>query len=69
MEPSSIRAFIWGYRQGREGLPPAPPLPMTEQELADLESANPPASAHEWMWHGLGWTYGREIAQFEMEKP
>lgn len=64
----ALKAFVLGYRQGREGLPPDAPVSMTEQELADLESANPPPSAHEWMWHMMGWTCGQAEAEFEMAR-
>jgi hypothetical protein len=63
-----VKAFLFGYRQGREGLPPAASVEMTQKELADLESASPPPSAHEWMWHMIGWSVGQAEAQFEMAR-
>jgi hypothetical protein len=65
----TVKAFLIGFRQGREGMPLTPPVTMTEQELADLESAKPPPSAHLWMWHMIGWNCGQGIAQFEMARP
>ena len=67
MDPT-VRAFLLGYRQGREGLPSSASIEMTEAELADMESANPPPSAHEWMWHMMGWTAGQAEASFEMAR-
>ena len=64
----NIRAFVTGYRQGREGLPPLATVGMTEQELADLESEKPPESAHEWAWHLIGWTVGQAVALHEMAR-
>ena len=64
-----VKAFLLGYRQGREGLPPTAYTEMTEQELADLESAMPPPSAHAWMWHMIGWNCGQGIAVFEQARP
>ena len=65
----TVKAFLDGYRLGREGMAPIANTTMTEQELADLESPTPPAAAHAWMWHMIGWNCGQGIAQFEMAKP
>lgn len=65
MDPA-VKAFMLGYRQGREGMSPTASTAMTEQELADLESGTPPPSSHEWMWHIIGWTCGQAIAEHEL---
>jgi hypothetical protein len=67
MNPEVI-AFLRGYREGREGMTPTASDAMTEQELADLESTNPPLSAREWMFHMMGWTAGQAIALHELAK-
>ena len=68
MDPD-VKAFLMGYREGREGLPPSADAAMTERELADLESMNPPLSTHDWMWHLIGWTAGQAVAQHQMAQP
>jgi hypothetical protein len=66
MDPA-VKAFLIGYREGREGLPPTASVAMTERELADLEIDGPSLFiTHGWMWHLMGWTVGQAIAQNEM---
>ena len=68
MDPA-VLAFLKGFREGREGMPPSADIAKTERELADLESRNPPLSTHDWMFHIMGWTCGQAIAQHQMAQP
>jgi hypothetical protein len=67
MNPDVV-AFLLGYREGREGMAPTASDAMTEQELAALESTNPPLSTNAWMWHLVGWTVGQAVALHELGK-
>ena len=60
----NLEAFVAGYRQGRDGLPPTVPDAMQENE--DLESTKPNVhSDPDWAWHLLGWSVGRAVARDE----
>jgi hypothetical protein len=60
----NIEAFVAGYRQGLDGLPPTVPDAMQENE--DLESTKPNVhSDPDWAWHLLGWSVGRAVARDE----
>jgi hypothetical protein len=62
----NIDAFVAGYRQGHDGLPPTVPDAMAERENEDLESTKPNVNSDpDWAWHLLGWTVGRAVARNE----
>jgi hypothetical protein len=69
----NIKAFVAGYRQGHDGLPPLTPPAMNEHELEDLddpaESPSPiETDDHDWAWNLLGWAVGQAVALHEIAK-
>ena len=65
----NIKAFVIGYRQGREGMDPTATVEMTLHELAVLESvslSNLPNKTQDWAWHLIGWTVGQAVARHGM---
>lgn len=73
MNPSDVKAFQSGYREGHDGLPPLLPVDMTEHEREDLDAAESPApvepAEHDWIWYLMGWTAGQAVATHAIHWP